>query len=73
MGTNKVGENIKKLRTESGLSQKEVAQAIGRSESQIGAYENGSVDMPLSVGRGVEDIPSAGQIDDDSDSCKERI
>lgn len=49
MGTNKVGENIKKLRTESGLSQKEVAQAIGRSESQIGAYENGSVDMPLSV------------------------
>lgn len=41
MGTNKVGENIKKLRTESGLSQKEVAQAIGRSESQIGAYENG--------------------------------
>ena len=41
MGTNKVGENNKKLRTESGLSQKEVAQAIGRSGSQIGAYENG--------------------------------
>lgn len=48
MGTNKVGENIKKFRLENNLSQREVAQAIGRSESQVGAYENGC-DMPLSI------------------------
>ena len=36
-----IGENIKKIRKEKGLMQKELGVLCGMSESQIGAYENG--------------------------------
>lgn len=49
MGIANVGENIRKLRMERGLSQKSVAERIGKSDSQIGAYEQGKVDMGLST------------------------
>lgn len=36
-----IGENIKKIRKEKGLTQKELGKLINVSESQIGSYENG--------------------------------
>ena len=36
-----VGENIKKIRKEKGLTQKELGKLCGMSEAQIGQYENG--------------------------------
>lgn len=35
-----IGENIKRIRTGMGLSQKAFGDLIGKSESQIGSYEN---------------------------------
>lgn len=37
----KIGENIKKIRKEKKISQKQLGVLCGMSESQIGAYENG--------------------------------
>ena len=37
--TRKVGQEIKRVRMEMGLSQKEFGLLIGKSESQVGAYE----------------------------------
>lgn len=36
--TQKVGQEIKKVRYRIGLTQKELGKLIGKSESQIGAY-----------------------------------
>ena len=36
-----VGENLKKIRKEKGLTQKELGKLCGMSEAQIGQYENG--------------------------------
>ena len=38
--TQKVGREIKRVRNDMGLSQKAFGRLIGKSESQIGAYEN---------------------------------
>lgn len=40
--TQKVGQEIKKVRYRMGLTQKALGKLIGKSESQIGAYENAS-------------------------------
>lgn len=40
--TQKVGQEIKKVRYRMGMTQKELGKLIGKSESQIGAYENAS-------------------------------
>lgn len=47
--TQKVGLEIKKVRYRMGLTQKELGQRIGRSESQIGAYENAASSITLDV------------------------
>ena len=39
-----IGENIKRIRTGMGLSQKAFGDLIGKSESQIGSYENEKTD-----------------------------
>lgn len=44
--TQKVGQEIKKVRYRMGMTQKELGKLIGKSESQIGAYENASASIP---------------------------
>lgn len=44
----KIRANIKKFREEAGLTQKALADRIGKSESAIQAYESGKTDIPLS-------------------------
>ena len=39
--TQKVGQEIKKVRYRMGMTQKELGKLIGKSESQIGAYACG--------------------------------
>lgn len=41
MNKNTVGNNIKRIREEKGMTQKELGVLCGMSESQIGQYENG--------------------------------
>ena len=45
--TQKVGQEIRRVRTGMGLSQKAFGQLIGKSESQIGAYENATNSLSL--------------------------
>lgn len=45
----KIRANIKKFREEAGLTQKALADRIGKSESAIQAYEGGKTDIPLSA------------------------
>lgn len=45
----KIRANIKKFREEAGLTQKALADRIGKSESAIRGYESGKTDIPLSV------------------------
>ena len=45
----KIRANIKKFREEAGLTQKALADRIGKSESAIQGYEGGKTDIPLSV------------------------
>lgn len=47
--TQKVGQEIKRVRNDMGLSQKAFGQLIGRSESQIGAYENATTGISVDV------------------------
>lgn len=47
--TQKVGQEIKRVRNDMGLSQKTFGQLIGRSESQIGAYENATTSISVDV------------------------
>ena len=47
--TQKVGQEIKRVRHDMGLSQKAFGQLIGRSESQIGAYENATTSISVDV------------------------
>ena len=47
--TQKVGQEIRRVRTGMGLSQKAFGQLIGKSESQIGAYENATNSIAVDV------------------------
>ena len=47
--TQKVGQEIKRVRNDMGLSHKAFGQLIGRSESQIGAYENATTSISVDV------------------------
>lgn len=47
--TQKVGKEIRRVRNQMGLSQKAFGQLIGRSESQIGAYENATTSIAVDV------------------------
>ena len=63
--TQKVGQEIRRVRTGMGLSQKEFGELIGKSESQVGAYETAktsiAVDVLFQNSRGGEN--SAGRVD----------
>ena len=48
MEAKEIAENIKRLRTKQGIRQKELAEKIGKSETTIGNYESGDIDIPLS-------------------------
>ncbi|MCC8157487.1 MAG: helix-turn-helix domain-containing protein [Oscillospiraceae bacterium] len=45
----RLNENIKELRRQRQLTQKQLADMIGKSAGQIGDWENGRVDIPVSV------------------------
>ena len=47
--TQKVGREIKRVRNDMGLSQKAFGRIIGKSESQIGAYENATNSIAVDV------------------------
>ena len=42
-GANTIGENIMRVRKKSGLTQAQFGEVIGRSQSAVYSYENGSV------------------------------
>ena len=42
-GINAIGENIMRVRKKSGLTQAQFGEVIGKSQSAIYSYENGSV------------------------------
>lgn len=44
-----VGEIIKRIREDRKISQSRLGELIEKSESTIGNYENGNIDMPLSA------------------------
>lgn len=44
----KIRENIRLFREKAGLSQRNLAELIGKSESAVQGYENGKTDIPLS-------------------------
>ncbi|MGN0400003.1 MAG: helix-turn-helix domain-containing protein [Blautia sp.] len=43
-----VAKKIAELRIRNGLTQKEIADRIGKSETTVGNYETGKIDIPLS-------------------------
>lgn len=45
----KLGENIKRIREEMGLSQRQFGELIGKSDSQIWSYENDRTDILAST------------------------
>lgn len=45
----RIGTNIRKLRESLGITQEEFGRLIGKSGSQVGAYENEKTEMPVSV------------------------
>lgn len=45
----KIGNNIKKFRKNASLTQQQLADTLGKTESTIRKYENGSIEPPLSV------------------------
>lgn len=45
----KLGENIKRIRGEMGLSQRQFGELIGKSDSQIWSYENDRTDILAST------------------------
>lgn len=47
MGIEEVGRNIRNIRLKLGLSQKELGEKVGKSESQIGAYETAKTGIYL--------------------------
>lgn len=48
-GKEKIGHNIRKFRQEKGLTQKQLGEIVGKSESQIGTWELGKSEMPASM------------------------
>jgi transcriptional regulator with XRE-family HTH domain len=43
------GEKIRAFRMAKGITQKQLGEAIGRTESSIAKYEQGKVEMPMSI------------------------
>jgi transcriptional regulator with XRE-family HTH domain len=43
----KIGKEIRKVRYESGLTQTQLADMVGTTQSMIGKYERGEIDLSL--------------------------
>ena len=50
-----VGDRIKTIRKKAGLTQRELAKKLGKSERMVRRYENGTIDFPYSVLRDIAD------------------
>ena len=50
------GENIRKLRTERHMTQTELAEALGMSQSAICQFERGSVIVSLPTAKAIADF-----------------
>lgn len=48
MEKNDVAKKISEIRIRKGLTQKEIADRIGKGETTVGNYEAGKIDIPLS-------------------------
>lgn len=46
---NKIGENIRRIRVGMGLTQHQFGELIGKSDTQVGSYENGKTDILAST------------------------
>lgn len=44
-----IGQRIKELRTESGLTQKDLAEMIGVAQNTVSQYENGTASTSLEI------------------------
>jgi len=51
-----IGNRIRKARKDRGLTQKKLAESIGRTESSISEYEKGTVEAPRSILEGIAAI-----------------
>lgn len=51
-----VGVNIKKIRTEKGLTQTELGKKISKSESTIRKYESGSVKVTMEMLKKISEV-----------------
>lgn len=60
MSNTSIGENIKELRKKAGLTQRELAQLIGKSFSSVQKYEMDIAEPPLSV---INEIARALNVD----------
>ena len=74
-GINAIGENIRRVRKKSGLTQAQFGEIIGKSQSTVYSYENGSVipsfevltiishffDVPVGYLMGIEWQPLSGK------------
>lgn len=58
MDYKEVGYNIKYHRKQAGLTQKELAKAINRTESSVQKYEKGEVEIPNSILEKIADVLS---------------
>ena len=45
----KIGENIRRIRVGMGLTQHQFGELIGKSDTQVGSYENGKTDILAST------------------------
>lgn len=51
-----IGREIRRLREEQGITQNDLGEAIGRSESSIAKYEQGKVEIPVNVLNRIEEV-----------------
>lgn len=51
-----IGQNIKDARKQSGMTQQQLAEKIGKTESSIRKYEKGLVDTPLNVLKEIAEV-----------------
>lgn len=51
-----IGQNLKRLRTDSGLSQKQLAQAVHVTQPMIAQIERGTKALTLELGQEISEV-----------------
>lgn len=51
-----IGENIKKLREEKGISQNELAKQVGITQSMVAQIERGTKTITVPLGKKIADV-----------------